>query len=716
MKDSSLLLAPLLITLLAVQSSGGLDLPKGQGRALPPDATPRSAGNKKALLIGISQYTRGNPDIDWWNLHSEPDVKAIRAVLIDRFGFPAENIKLLTTREETTHAFIVATFRSFLIDRAQPGDIIYIHYSGHGSQLADPTHRKLNGMHETLIPSDYVSRADGSKDILDDEVRDLLQELKRTRPANITLSIDSCFSGTVYRGGNMLVRGGSRIDPQGSAVNPAGERAGPGGLLPLGDAEASGYVALAATRSDQLAHETPPDEHGESMGLFTYALVKALNDPTISGQSTYRDLFEQVTPVVALHASDQNPQMEGQLSKLLMQGAVRPQQPYFPVFVERGVPRLHAGKLQGITLGSVFSVFAPGTSNFHATRPLGEMTIDQVSLNSARLQASTRLRTDVSLEALVGARALEKEHRYDEQRLRIHVQENPHIEEALATVGLITTDGATIDSYELEIRPETPTDRSREALPAASLASGSWVVAREDGTLVGRFKAGDDPSLRDLVQAEARWRFINALHNSDLDKEVKIRLAIIPVDTDANEDGSVRVDAAGRPTRLVERTGGMRRDAGGNVTLSPNDYFMIELTNLGRVPAYVTALDLVSSGRVRPLWPHPQILNQENRVPADGRPHRIPYPFVFRVEPVVGVELFKAIATSEPADFSPLVDLGAVQRGEKLARGERQARAMNSPLGQLLLEATKGTRSVLAVGVSPSHWATDAISVRIQPR
>ena len=110
-------------------------------------------------------------------------------------------------------------------------------------------------------------------------------------------------------------------------------------------------------------------------------------------------------------------------------------------------------------------------------------------------------------------------------------------------------------------------------------------------------------------------------------------------------------------------------------------------------------------GEIGPLWPYPGLRVQDNRIPADGRWVRIPEPFVFRIDGPSGHEMFKAIATAEPADFSPLLDRDTIIAMD--SRHEPKPPGAETPLGRLLRAATMGERS--QPSVAPGKWATAAV-------
>ncbi|MDM8539822.1 caspase family protein [Desulfococcaceae bacterium HSG9] len=103
--------------------------------ALTSPAPEAATGTKYALLIGIQDY-RGEKFKPLQGTLN--DIELMRAILTDRFEFKPENIIILTD-SKATHTAIKIQFEK-LQARLKPGDMVYIHYSGHGSFTCD-----LNG-------------------------------------------------------------------------------------------------------------------------------------------------------------------------------------------------------------------------------------------------------------------------------------------------------------------------------------------------------------------------------------------------------------------------------------------------------------------------------------------------------------------------------------------------------------------------------------------
>jgi hypothetical protein len=149
------------------------------------------SGTKKALLIGINYVGSKRPLKGCWN-----DVKNIRGFIKEHYGFLEENMVVLTD-EQTDSAFwptkanILAN-ATWLVKDAQPGDSLFFHYSGHGGQTADHDGDEDDGMDESIMSSDYLTKGQ----ITDDDLHKLMVD---PLPAGVRLTccFDSCHSGTV---------------------------------------------------------------------------------------------------------------------------------------------------------------------------------------------------------------------------------------------------------------------------------------------------------------------------------------------------------------------------------------------------------------------------------------------------------------------------------------------------------------------------------------
>lgn len=91
---------------------------------------------------------------------------------------------------DPTRKNIIDAFRR-ITQYSKAGDVVFLHYSGHGGRVPDRDGDEDDGYDETLIPVDFKSAGQ----IVDDEI---FKVLVRAMPAgvNVTVLMDCCHSGT----------------------------------------------------------------------------------------------------------------------------------------------------------------------------------------------------------------------------------------------------------------------------------------------------------------------------------------------------------------------------------------------------------------------------------------------------------------------------------------------------------------------------------------
>lgn len=138
--------------------------------------------NKNALLIGINYLNTE------YQLNGCID-DAIRVKeLLTSFGFNNFNILTDLTDIKPTKTNILKEFENML-KNAKAGDILFVHYSGHGSYTYDTNRDERDGFDEMLVSLDL-------KAVLDDELKTII---KNNLKKDVTLVglFDSCHSGTI---------------------------------------------------------------------------------------------------------------------------------------------------------------------------------------------------------------------------------------------------------------------------------------------------------------------------------------------------------------------------------------------------------------------------------------------------------------------------------------------------------------------------------------
>lgn len=143
--------------------------------------------NKKALLIGINRYRIPGADLRG----CVNDVKNMSGVLTKYYGFAAGDIAVLTDLDATKKAMQAGIVK--LLKGAKKGDVLLLHYSGHGANVPDRNGDEADHRDEILCPADL----DWYDPLLDDWLRKHFDQV----PAgvNLTVVMDCCHSGSNTR-------------------------------------------------------------------------------------------------------------------------------------------------------------------------------------------------------------------------------------------------------------------------------------------------------------------------------------------------------------------------------------------------------------------------------------------------------------------------------------------------------------------------------------
>jgi uncharacterized caspase-like protein len=148
-----------------------------------------NSGTKRAVIIGIN-YVGQQGELSG----CQNDAKNMAEYIKDVWGFEESNITFLMDdgqNPDPTMENILNAFKQLVSD-SEPGDVAFVHYSGHGGKVRDDNGDEADGYDETLVPLDYQQAGQ----IRDD---DLFTTLVGAMPrgAHLTCVMDCCHSGTV---------------------------------------------------------------------------------------------------------------------------------------------------------------------------------------------------------------------------------------------------------------------------------------------------------------------------------------------------------------------------------------------------------------------------------------------------------------------------------------------------------------------------------------
>jgi len=194
----------------------------------PPPWAP--SANKWAVVIGIADYQE--PATDLW--HPDENAKEMAKALFTKYGFPAQNIKLLLNEQATAAAIVGAI--TWLAAMEDDDSTVVFFFSGHGFNVTDAEALaagadfdvEWDGMDEGIVSYDLVPLTDWL----------LAYEFSTFESQKFALVFDCCNSGGMFD---------SWLDEYGNPI-PDPEP----GAIPV-DLQAPGRVICSACKADQYA-------------------------------------------------------------------------------------------------------------------------------------------------------------------------------------------------------------------------------------------------------------------------------------------------------------------------------------------------------------------------------------------------------------------------------------------------------------------------------
>lgn len=240
----------------------------------------QSGSNKRAVLVGINylRHTKGRLR------GCINDVKNMREFLLSR-GYRPQDIRVLTDdlqdpSMQPTKANIMRELGN-LARSARPGDKLFFHFSGHGSQVVDTSGDEDDGLDETILPVDYNSAGQ----IIDD---DLYSTLVEPLPpgCQLTALMDCCHSGTgldlpyVH---NIAPTGYGKKEKKKKKLKKKKKKKNYGAPTDLPGTTAADVYLYSGCRDDQTSADA--SFGGEASGAMTWAFTSSLRQN--SSQSFY---------------------------------------------------------------------------------------------------------------------------------------------------------------------------------------------------------------------------------------------------------------------------------------------------------------------------------------------------------------------------------------------------------------------------------------------
>ncbi len=399
----------------------------------------RALGSERhALLIGVSGYPQLTEGLRLQGPRN--DVQLMRGVLKAR-GFPVGNIRVLadgveSARPATRHA-ILQELRA-LAGRTGRGDIVYLHFSGHGSQQPSPGGPSVaepDALDELFLPYDvgrWEERQGAVENaIVDDEIRTAVDAIRKGGTF-VWAVFDSCHSGTLTRAYPVSGERERRLPPSvlgipaarlatavGSVLRTRGGPAVTPPLEPEANGEGlGGLVTFFAAQTFETTPERPlpqsvPEQ--KTYGLFTFTLAQVLaRAPGIS----YRQAGHQILQAYA--AAGRNvptPLFAGtDLDAPLFAAKGGQRTAQWPLQRTGSRLTLRAGLLHGVSEGSVLVLLPEAGAD--KERLLGYAEVEKTGLLESELKTIAYSERPAVNVRLLPARAYG---RLERSALRLHL-------------------------------------------------------------------------------------------------------------------------------------------------------------------------------------------------------------------------------------------------------------------------------------------------------
>lgn len=249
------------------------------------------AGGKRALLIGISDYPKHSASELTWNpIHGLNDVELIKGTLRKQ-GFTITTL----TNAKATAVKIRSAFKR-LIEECRQGDMVYIHFSGHGQAYEDLSGDEADGWDEAIVPYDAMLQYkkgvyEGRNHILDDELDVYISSIRSKvgRRGFVYLILDACHMGGASRGDEieedeLFIRGTDQgFTPNGKKYIPKIDRRG---NMKVQTGSGMGSICiLEACRAYQTNAEIK--QGGQYYGPLTYYINQTLQKVNLSASTEW---------------------------------------------------------------------------------------------------------------------------------------------------------------------------------------------------------------------------------------------------------------------------------------------------------------------------------------------------------------------------------------------------------------------------------------------
>ena len=571
-----------------------------------------------ALLIGVSNYPS---DSGWPELSSDNDLRHIKAVL-QLHDFSEKNIFLLQN-ENATYQGIIAAFDE-LQQKVHVGDIVYIHFSGHGQQVLDDNKDEIDRLDETIVPFDSPKSFkkgvyEGERLIRDDLLNKLTDIIRAKTGINgqVVLVLDSCHSGTGVRGRNRVRGTAVLMAPKKIKVRKRKKQADKTyGVHTVENTSVklAPMISYFGSTARESNYETFDDQL-QPIGSLSYALSSVLG--SIKHGLTYEELFDRIMLRMKTLAPKQHPQWEGN-NKGVVFGRKNNlvERKGFDVIeiTDAQTLKVNIGTISGVHEGTIVEIYS-----IDQDKILSEGNVIKANLTSSLIKCLNVIAP--KYDELLKVRIKTKFNLPNTLAIRYDIAEDSKwspISSLLKTKQFIQESVCNADLYLHTTQQDN-----------------TLFLSKIDGTTL--FKSNQLNCENELLQKTrsfAQAKFLKAYNPTTSKYQFSIQLLKANCDQPAKQSSSLK------PLK--------------NNKTKVGDCIQIAIKNEGAFPAYFSLLDIQPDHQINLIIP----IQGGTKTPDDFylQPNETYLTdFVIDVYEPIGEETLKLICTDQPLHLAPLI-------------------------------------------------------------
>lgn len=620
-----------------------------------------SAAEKYALIIAVGDYpAKGG----WSTISSVNDVPLIKGALLLQ-GFKEANIMTVIDAQATKKGIEEAV--GSLEKKIKKGDIVVVHYSGHGQQIFDDNADEVDGLDEALVPYDayvkYTHNYKGENHLRDDELANMIANFRNKlgKDGQLLITLDSCHSGSATRG--QKTRGG-----QGALVPPdwkksAGDKKGSGLFerTKINKDDAAPFIMISGASADELNYEY------NGVGSLSFAFSKAMNE--LGSDFTYRQLFSTITASMNGIAPKQKPTIEGDIDYKLFKGDYIKQQPYYEVTKvvrNNDIVNINAGEVNRIFKETTVFILPSGTSKVDESKILAKGKVTLSKFNEAIITLDKPLKDTNAKNYWVFI----DQPAYGDIAVKVYFDSSVKDVKAktdvtdfltknnLGEVVSAVNDSDVIIDFEKENYKISYTKGDDSF--AGTTASRGDALAEIKAKI---FNYAQGTYLKGLTVKNENYEFEFKLLPIAFDHATETFGDLLPEADNTNETGVFKVKAE-------------------------QDFVVLQVTNKSKKTIYISIVEINTAGEINPFFPSSDCsLNDNERRLAPGQT-MVFKDCVYSFGPPYERLVLKGFASDKPLNFQSTVS----------TRGERSAN--QNPLESFLQDSYNQTRSSKGSAVS----------------